>query len=480
MGGYTGFSTRIVPSWTQPVLPSPAEVKRQLLAAYQRKQDAAPTPKRPRKSTNLVAKRPRPSRSTSGRKNTMKKDGATTIGAHEDRLHSGAGQVLSIPSPELSPCESRDKPKMEEECLKEQDASRIPNDSRLERHQSTEFKYLPTELRHMILKYIVWVFVGGNYIDIMTLISLPEVMRTCRQIRSDTMHLLAQIPLCLPYPVRDRPDLKIQRQIANFKTIYGASPRYLIMRVPIIQYFEYSTPEELKRELRSVIRTYGVDEKAKLLTGIIVGQSPPTGSGNCIASITHYETALTRGATRRDKWITKIFLYSQLQIFNWWTLLSISSVDDTLTFELKGFTDWQMLNLTHDWRDEILTQQCAIASFLASVIAFDPNVPNIKVTGLGAFLNIFLKAWNGIPQEIAAWQEYLKTRDGFLLCLLVSWPFPESFIKWEMVFDDPSEAHARYQACDRDLLDLKDLSTQDWAKRVWRARFSRHQWQFVD
>lgn len=335
---------------------------------------------------------------------------------------------------------------------------------------------LPVELRYEILWFLIREYTEHGSVNVANFETFPAIMRTSHQIFAEARRIWSRQPLYFPKPLGMNVTTVETRQANGIHAIYGATPPFLVMRVPVMFHFVYNTREERLAGFERVEEEYNLHPASPLLVGRPFGRLPPP-AGNLMSvtfsSYKHWKFIPLLGPLFNGK-VARATISNLLPMFAWWSLSRITAVGELLTIDLVGIKEWltfnQELPFPIDFRGS--TWRNCMGSVLAAIIAFSPNVPKIKITGLGACLNAFLALWESMPRDLRLWNG-----KNPIISRVVTWPYSEFVICYELL-NDLSETGIKYRRCEGNRLGVREPISA-WATKVWKARFERYEWEFA-
>jgi hypothetical protein len=343
---------------------------------------------------------------------------------------------------------------------------------------SFELLALPIELRFEILEYLFREYTENGLINIKNFENFPAIMRASHQLFIEARRIWSNQPLYFHKPLGMNVTDEAIRQANGVHAIYGAKPRFVVMRVPVVHHFVYTTKEEMQAGFETVTEECSLHPGSHLMMGTPVGQTPPPVGRSLCVTYASYKNWTARFSRRNRAFsrriIAQVIVRNLLPIFSWWKLARIVAVGELFTLNLVGIDEWMKFYQPHSAPVEAdrSTWICAITSALTSIIEFGPNVPKIKITGLGGCITAFLALWESIPRDFKKWHG-----GHSLLLPLVGWPYPEMITPYELV-DDGTEAGFEYRRCVGNRLGVHE-TRKEWIKKVWAARFERYEWEFA-
>lgn len=335
---------------------------------------------------------------------------------------------------------------------------------------------LPVELRTEILWFLVRKSTESESVNVASFETFPAIMRASHQLFAEVRRIWSNRALYLPRPLGMNVTNKEKCQANGIYAIYGATPRFLVMRVPVIFHFVYTTIEERLAGFDRVAKEYNLHPGSTLLIGRPFGQLPPP-TGNAVKiTLASYKNwnFIPRIGTISHGRVVRAVIPNLLPMFAWWSLSRITAVGELLTIDLVGIKEWlafhQQLPFRLDPRGS--TWRSCMASVLAAIIAFSPNVPKIRITGLGACLDAFLALWDAMPYEFNLWNN-----GHSIITRVVAWPYSEFIMCYELI-NDINEAGVKYRRCEGNHLGIHE-TIPAWVTKVWKARFERYVWEFA-
>ncbi|KAF2653999.1 hypothetical protein K491DRAFT_694195 [Lophiostoma macrostomum CBS 122681] len=333
---------------------------------------------------------------------------------------------------------------------------------------------LPVELRYQIIEEILRELTIDGCCSYNFFRSIPSIMQTCKQIFAEGRKLWSNIPLHFPIRCGPLNRWDYMEGMKNIRRIYSPQPRFLVMAVQVLFPLTFSGLSGLD----SLIQSYHSMSDVHLNTEFLIGQPnipgilPPLSGVNVITRLDSLHTVLKRSVNPTPAFCGSALRYNLLSIFSWWSSVDIRSVTELLTFQLRGMIEAHRGCLRNAYRLYLQS----IGALLVAIIVYQPEVPSIKITGIGPFLTTFLNLWSAIPNQIDDWKES-GNQTNLLLHCLCTWPYPGRAWHVEMVDMGGETSNIRFEPCIGGWFGVSD-DEKEWEKRVWQARFKRYTWFF--